>query len=54
LVKVLERKGILTRQEIYDAINERRRYHEGTTLDGPQRGKVRLHPGRQSKKYIKA
>ena len=34
LVEVLEKKSVLTRQEIYDAIHERRRRHpETTTLE---------------------
>ncbi len=34
LVEVLERKGVLTRQEIYDAITElRQRHPEATTLE---------------------
>ena len=42
LVEVLERKGVLTRQEIYDAINElRQRHPEATTLERPSRGTVR-------------
>ncbi len=36
LVEVLERKGVLTRQEIYDAITElRQRHPDATTLEGP-------------------
>jgi len=39
---VLECKGVLTRQEIYDAINVlRRRHPEATTLEGPARGSIR-------------
>ncbi len=42
LVEVLERKGVLTRQEIYDAINQlRQRHPEATTLERPSRGTVR-------------
>ena len=42
LVEVLERKGVLTRQEIYDAINElRQRHPEATTLEGPSRSTIR-------------
>ncbi len=36
VVEVLERKGVLTRQEIYDAIIElRQRHPEATTLERP-------------------
>ena len=36
LVDVLERKGVLTRQEIYDAITElRQRHPDATTLKRP-------------------
>ena len=39
LVDVLVRTGVLTRQEIYDAITERRQRHpEATTLERPVRG----------------
>ncbi len=42
LVDVLERKGILTRQEIYDTINElRQRHPEATTLERPAHGPIR-------------
>ncbi len=42
LVEVLERKGVLTRQEIYDAITElRQRHPEATTLERPARGTIR-------------
>ena len=42
LVEVLERKGVLTRQEIYDAINElRQRHPEATTLERPAHGPIR-------------
>jgi len=42
LVEVLERKGILTRQEIYDTINElRQRHPEATTLERPAHGPIR-------------
>ena len=42
LVEVLERKGMLTRQEIYDAINVLRQHHpEATTLERPPRGSIR-------------
>ncbi len=42
LVELLERKGILTRQEIYDAINAlRQRHPEATTLERPAGGSVR-------------
>ncbi len=42
LVEVLERKGILTRQEIYDAIYElKQRHPEATTLEWLPRGSVR-------------
>ncbi len=42
LVEVLERKGVLTRQEIYDAINAlRQRHPEATTLERPAGGSVR-------------
>ena len=38
LVEVLERKGVLTRQEIYDAIKElRQRHPEAPTLERPPR-----------------
>ena len=34
LVEVLEKKGVLTRQDLYDAINElRQRHPETTTLE---------------------
>jgi len=36
LVEVLERKGVLTRQEIYDAITKLRQWHpEAPTLERP-------------------
>ncbi len=42
LVEVLERKGVLTRQEIYDAISElRQRHPEATTLERPAHGSIR-------------
>ena len=42
LVELLERKGVLTRQEIYDAITElRQRHPEATTLERPPRGSIR-------------
>ncbi len=42
LVELLERKGVLTRQEIYDAINElRQRHPEATTLERPAHGPIR-------------
>ena len=42
LVEVLEWKGVLTRQEIYDAITElRQRHPEATTLERPPRGSIR-------------
>ncbi len=42
LVELLERKGILTRQEIYDAINElRQRHPEATTVERPAHGPIR-------------
>ena len=42
LVELLERKGVLTRQEIYDAIAElRQRHPEATTLERPPRGSIR-------------
>ncbi len=42
LVEVLERKGVLTRQEIYDAITELRQHHpEATTLERLPRGSIR-------------
>ncbi len=42
LVEGLERKGVLTRQEIYDAIIAlRQRHPEATTLERPARGTVR-------------
>ena len=41
LVEVLERKGILTRQELYGAINDlRRRNPEARTLERPVRGAI--------------
>ncbi len=42
LMEVLERKGVLTRQEIYDAITElRQRHPEATTLERPPRTTTR-------------
>jgi len=42
LVELLERKGILTRQEIYDTINElRQRHPEATALERPAHGPIR-------------
>ncbi len=42
LVELLERKGVLTRQEIYDAIAElRQRHPEAATLELPPRGSTR-------------
>ncbi len=42
LVEVLERKGILTRQELYDTIHElRQRHPEATTLEGPPSKAIR-------------
>ncbi len=42
LGEVVERKGVVTRQEIYDAINElRRRNPEATTLERPAHGPIR-------------
>ena len=42
LVELLERKAILTRQEIYDAINElRQRHPEATTVERPAHGPIR-------------
>ena len=42
LVELLERKGILTRQELYDTINDlRQRHPEATTLERPPRNPVR-------------
>ena len=42
LAEVLERKGVLARQEIYDAINAlRQRHPEATTLERPARGSIR-------------
>ncbi len=42
LVEVLERKGVLPRQELYDAITElRQRHPEATTLERPPRGSIR-------------
>ncbi len=42
LVELLERKGVLTRQEIYDAINElRQRHPEAATLERPLTGRIR-------------
>jgi len=42
LVELLERKGVLTRQEIYDAIAElRQRHPEAATLERPPRGSTR-------------
>ena len=42
LVEVLERKGVLTRQEIYSTITElRQRHPEATTLERPASRKVR-------------
>ncbi len=42
LVEVLERKGVLTRQEIYAAINDlRQRHPEATTLERPARKAIR-------------
>ncbi len=52
LVEVLERKGVLTRQEIYHAITElRQRHPEATTLERPphrtiDRPKWRTRPRR--------
>ena len=42
LVEVLELKGVLTRQEVYQAINElRQRHPEATTLERSASGEVR-------------
>ncbi len=42
LVEVLERKGVLTRQDIYAAIHElRQRHPEATMLERPPRGGLR-------------
>ncbi len=42
LVELLERKGVLTRPEIYDAIHElRQRHPEATTLVGTLRNLTR-------------
>ena len=43
LEEVLERKGVLTRQEIYDAITElRQRHPEATTLEPPSGERDRI------------
>ena len=42
LVEVLERKGMLTRQELYDAIAElRQRHPEASTLERPPSKAIR-------------
>ena len=42
LVELLERKGLLTRQEIYDTIHElRQRHPEATTLERPPNKAIR-------------
>ena len=42
VVDVLERKGVLTRQEIYDAITElQRRHPEATTRERPASKTIR-------------